>query len=159
MSMDDTNESRFFQRLVDIGTQNNLSITESRYTQAANIAAMLGALFHGIWLVLSALLTNAPVISIYNASLGLLFLTVLLFNNKGRRVLLRAGFLLQGYTSILLFLYLGLLLRVAVICFLMIILPYLTFPKKARKLAHGLVCCLLNLNCNCVTSSKVQCPL
>ena len=111
ISFNKKNETPIIQRLVDIGTQNNLSITESRYTQVANIAAMLGALFHGIWLVLSALLTNAPIISIYNASLGLLFLTVLLFNNKGRRVLASTWLFITGYTSILLFLYLGLLLR------------------------------------------------
>jgi len=137
MSITKKNEPRIFQRPVDIDTPKNFSITESRYTRVTNIAAILGALFHSIWLLLSVYFTNEPIIYVNNGLLGLLFLAVLLLNKKGWRVLASTWLFITGYISILLFLYLmGYASGVVVICFLMIILPYLTFPQKARKLAH-----------------------
>lgn len=138
MSINDKGETRFFQRLVDIGIYKDFSITESRYTQVTNMAAIFGALFHAIWLLLSIYFMEAPIIYMNNAFLGLLFLAVLLWNKEGWRVLASSWLFITGYTSILLFLYLlGYSSGVVVICFLMIILPYMTFPRKARKLANG----------------------
>lgn len=138
MSMNDKNETQFFQRLVDIGTYKDFSITESRYTRVTNMAAILGALFHAIWLLLSIYFIEAPIIYLNNALLALLFLAVLLWNKKGYRVLASTWLFMTGYISIILFLYLlGYSSGVVVICFLMIILPYMTFPRKARKFAQG----------------------
>lgn len=138
MSMNDIDKTRFFQRLVDIGTYKDFSITESRYTRVTNVAAIFGALFHALWLLLSIYFMEAPIIYMNNALLGLLFLAVLLWNKKGWRVLASTWLFITGYISILLFLYLlGYSSGVVVICFLMIILPHMTFPRKARKLANG----------------------
>lgn len=138
MSIDDKNEFRFLQRMVDIGADKGFSITEIRYLRVTNIASILGAIFNAIWMLISIYLTDSPIIYGSNALLGLMFLIVLIFNNKGWRVLATIWLIMASYISVLLFLYLlGYSSGVAVICFLIIILPYMTFPRKARKLAHG----------------------
>ena len=89
-------------------------------------------------MLISIYLTDEPIIYGSNALLGLMFLIVLIFNKKGWRVLATIWLTIASYISVLLFLYLlGYSSGVAVICFLIIILPYMTFPRKARKLAHG----------------------
>jgi len=138
MSIDDKNEFRFLQRMVDIGANKGFSITEIRYLRVTNIASILGAIFNAIWMLISIYLTDSPIIYGSNALLGLMFLIVLIFNNKGWRVLATIWLTIASYISVLLFLYLlGYSSGVTVICFLIIILPYMTFPRKARKLAHG----------------------
>jgi class 3 adenylate cyclase len=138
MSIDDKNESRFFQKMVDIGANKDFSITEIRYLRVTNIASILGAIYNAIWVLISINLTDFPIIYGSNASLGLMFLIVLIFNKKGWRVLASIWLTIASYISVLLFLYLlGYSSGVAFICFLIIIMPYMTFPRKARKLAHG----------------------
>lgn len=138
MSIDDKNEFFFLQRIVDIGANKGFSITEIRYLRVTNIASILGAIFNAIWMLISICLTDSLVIYGSNALLGLMFMIVLFFNNKGWRVLATTWLIIASYISVLLFLYLlGYSSGVAVICFLIIILPYMTFPRKARKLAHG----------------------
>jgi len=138
MLTDGKNKFRFLQRMVDIGADKSFSITEIRYLQITNIASILGTIFNAIWMLISIYLTNAPIIYGSNAMLGLMFLIVLIFNNKGWRVLATIWLTITSYISVLLFLYLlGYSSGVAFICFLIIILPYMTFPRKARKLAHG----------------------
>lgn len=138
MSINDKNESRFFQRMVDIGANKKFSITEIRYLRVTNIASILGAIYNAIWMLISINLTDSPIIYGSNAMLGLMFLIVLIFNNKGWRVFATIWLTITSYISVLLFLYLlGYSSGVAFICFLIIILPYMTFPRKARKLAHG----------------------
>lgn len=145
MLINDKNESRFFQRLVDIGASNNFSITEIRYLRVTNIASILGALYNATWMLISIILTDSPMIYGSNGLMALLFLLVLVFNGKGRRVLASMWLILSSYIGVLLFLYLlGYSSGVAVIWFLLIIMPYMTFPRKARNLAHGfsLLACL-----------------
>lgn len=138
MSIDDKNEFRFLQRMVDVGANKSFSITETRYLRVTNIASILGGIFNAIWMLISIYLTDTPIIYGSNALLGLMFLIVLIFNNKGWRVLATIWLTIASYISVLLFLYLlGYSSGVAVIFFLIIILPYMTFPRKARKLAHG----------------------
>ena len=138
MLIEDENGSRFFQRIVDIGANKDFSITEIRYLRVSNIASILGAIYNAIWMLISIYLTDEPIIYGSNALLGLMFLIVLIFNKKGWRVLATIWLTIASYISVLLFLYLlGYSSGVAVICFLIIILPYMTFPRKARKLAHG----------------------
>lgn len=138
MSIDDKNKFRFLPRMVDIGANKDFSITEIRYLRVTNIASILGAIFNAIWMLISIYLTDSPIIYGSNAMLGLMFLIVLIFNNKGWRVLATIWLTITSYISVLLFLYLlGYSSGVAFICFLIIILPYMTFPRKARKLAHG----------------------
>ena len=138
MSIDDKNKFRFLQRMVDIGANKGFSITEIRYLRVTNIASILGAIFNAIWMLISIYLTDSLIIYGSNALLGLMFLIVLIFNNKGWRVLATIWLTIASYISVLLFLYLlGYSSGVAFICFLIIIMPYMTFPRKARKLAHG----------------------
>jgi class 3 adenylate cyclase len=138
MSTDNKNKFRFLQRMVDIGANKDFSITEIRYLRVTNIASILGAIFNAIWMLISIYLTDSPIIYGSNAMLGLMFLIVLIFNNKGWRVLATIWLIIASYISVLLFLYLlGYSSGVAFICFLIIILPYMTFPRKARKLAHS----------------------
>ena len=140
MSIDDKNESRFFQRMIDIGVNKDkdFSITEIRYLRVTNIASILGAIYNAIWMLISINLTDSPIIYGSNAFLGLMFLIVLIFNNNGWRVLASIWLTIVSYISVFLFLYLlGYSSGVAFICFLIIIMPYMTFPRKARKLAHG----------------------
>lgn len=138
MSIDDKNESRFFQKMIDIGDNKDFSITELRYLRVTNIASILGGIYNAIWVLISIYLTDYPIIYGSNALLGLMFLIVLIFNKKGWRVLASIWLTIASYISILLFLYLlGYSSGVAFVCFLIIILPYMTFPRKARKLAHG----------------------
>ncbi len=138
MSIDDKNESRFFHKIVDIGANKDFSITEIRYLRVTNIASILGAIYNAIWVLISINLTDSPIIYGSNAFLGLMFLIVLVFNKKGWRVLAAIWLTIASYISVLLFLYLlGYSSGVAFICFLIIIMPYMTFPRKARKLAHG----------------------
>ena len=138
MSTDDKNKSKFFQRMVDIGANYNSSITEIRYLRVTNIASFLGVIYNSIWVLIAFFLTDARVIYGSNALLGLMFLLAFIFNNKGWRVLASAWLILASYMSAILFLYLlGYSSGVAVVYFLIIILPYMTFPRKARNLAHG----------------------
>ena len=124
--------------MVDIGTNMEDSITETRYLQVTNIASILGALFMAIWMIIAIYLTDAPIIYGSNGLMGLMFLLVLIFNGKGWRVLASTWLNISSYIGVLLFLYLlGYSSGVAVICFLIIIMPYMTFPRKARKSAHG----------------------
>ncbi len=138
MSTYDKNKSRFFQRMVDIGANYNSSSTEIRYLRVTNIASILGASYNAIWMLIAFFLTDALVIYGSNALLGLMFLMALIFNRKGWRVMASIWLILASYTSVLVFLYLlGYSSGVVVVCFLIIILPYMTFPRKARNIAHG----------------------
>jgi class 3 adenylate cyclase len=70
--------------------------------------------------------------------MGLMFFLVLIFNWKGWRKLASMWLIVSSYIGVLLFLYfLGYSSGVAVIYFLIIIMPYMTFPRKARKSAHA----------------------
>lgn len=141
----DKSETPIFKRMVDIGTNKEFSIAEIRYLRVTNIASILGAIFMVIWMIIAILLTNAPIIYGSNGLMGLMFLLVLLFNEKGWRVLASMWLNISSYIGVLLFLYLlGYSSGVAVIYFLIIIMPYMTFPRKARKSAHGisLLACL-----------------
>lgn len=145
MSTYDKNKSGFFKKMVDIGANYNSSITEIRYLRVTNIASILGVIYNVIWILIALFLTDALVIYVSNALLGLMFLMPLIFNRKGWRVLASIWLILTSYMSILLFLYLlGYSSGVAVICFLIIILPYMTFPRKARDIAHvfSILACL-----------------
>jgi class 3 adenylate cyclase len=144
MNNNNKNETPFFQRMVDIGTDKEFSI-EIRYLRVTNIASILGAIFMAIWMIIAILLTNAPIIYGSNGLMGLMFLLVIIFNWKGWRVLASMWLNISAYIGVLLFLYLlGYSSGVAVIYFLIIIMPYMTFPRKARKSAHGfsLLACL-----------------
>jgi len=137
MSTYDKNKSKFFQRMVDIGVNYNSPFTEIRYLRVTNIASVLGVIYNAIWVLIALFLTGAPVIYGSNALLGLMFLMVLIFNRQGWRILASIWLILASYMSVLLFLYLlGYSSGVAVVCFLIIILPYMTFPRKARGIAH-----------------------
>lgn len=145
MSTYDKNKSRFFQRIVDIGADYNSSITEIRYLHVTNIASVLGVIYNVTWMLIALFLTDALVIYGSNTFLGLMFLMPLIFNRKGWRVLASVWLILASYMSVLLFLYLlGYSSGVAVVCFLIIILPYMTFPRKARNIAHvfSILACL-----------------
>ena len=158
MSIDDKNELRFLQRIIDIGAHKGFSITEIRYLRVTNIASILGAIFNVIWMLISIYLTDSPIIYGSNALLGLMFLIVLIFNKRGWRVLATLWLIIASYISVLLFLYLlGYSSGVAVICFLIIILPYMTFPREARVFAHGfsLLACL-TLIAAVVLQSKIN---
>ena len=138
MSTNDKNKSGFFQRMLDIGANHNSSSTEIRYLRVTNISSILGASYNAIWMLIAFFLTDALVIYGSNALLGLMFLMALIFNRKGWRVMASIWLILASYTSVLVFLYLlGYSSGVAVVCFLIIILPYMTFPRKARNIAHG----------------------
>jgi class 3 adenylate cyclase len=131
--------------MVDIGANYNSSITEIRYLRVTNIASVLGLIYNAIWMLIALFLTDALVIYGSNALLGLMFLMALIFNRKGWRILASTWLILASYTSVLMFLYLlGYSSGVAVVCFLIIILPYLTFPRKARDIAHvfSILACL-----------------
>ncbi len=145
MSIYDKNKSRFFQRMVDIGANYNSSLTEIRYLRVTNIASFLGVIYNAIWILIAIFFTDALVIYGSNTLLGLMFLMALLFNRKGWRVLASVWLILASYMSVILFLYLlGYSSGVAAVCFLIIILPYMTFPRKARYLAHvfSILACL-----------------
>ncbi|MDG1730150.1 MAG: adenylate/guanylate cyclase domain-containing protein [Algibacter sp.] len=141
----DKNKSRYFLRMVNIGADYNSSITEIRYLRVTNIASVLGVLYNVTWMLIALFLTDALVIYGSNTFLGLMFLIALIFNRKGWRVLASVWLILASYISVLLFLYLlGYSSGVAVVCFLIIILPYMTFPRKARHIAHvfSILACL-----------------
>ncbi len=138
MSTNDNNKSRFFQEMVDFSAKNYASIAEIRYFRVTNIASVLGVIYNGIWLLVAFFYTNSVVIYGSNTLLGLLFLMALIFNRKGWRVLASIWLILASYMSLFLFLYLlGYSSGVEAICFLIIILPYMTFPRKARNIAHA----------------------
>ncbi len=145
MSIDDKNESQFFQRIIDIGANKEFSVTEKRYLQVINIASILGVLFNSIWLLITLSLSEAALVYGSNGLMGLMFLMVLVLNKKGWRVVASIWLAISAYISVLLFLYLlGYSSGVATICFLIIILPYMTFPRNARGFAHSfsLLACL-----------------
>lgn len=145
MSTNDKKKSGFFQRVVDIGANYNASYTEIRYLRVTNIASILGVIYNVIWMLIALFLTDALVIYGSNAFLGLMFLMALIFNRRGWRVLASIWLILASYMSVILFLYLlGYSSGVAIVCFLIIILPYMTFPRKARNIAHvfSILACL-----------------
>ncbi len=120
------------------------SIIEKRYLQVTNLAAILGILFNTVWMII-ALSISESISAIWNAILTLMFLLVLVLNRKGRRVAASAWLTISAYISVLVFLYLsGYHSGITTVCFLIIILPYMTFPRRARTLAHGfsLLACL-----------------
>ncbi|WP_299124538.1 adenylate/guanylate cyclase domain-containing protein [uncultured Winogradskyella sp.] len=145
MSTYDKKKSGFFQRMVDIGANYNSSYTEIRYLRVTNIASILGVIYNVIWMLIALFLTDELVIYGSNALLGLMFLMALIFNRKGWRVLASIWLILASYMSVILFLYLlGYSSGVAIVCFLIIILPYMTFPRKARDIARvfSILACL-----------------
>lgn len=138
MPKNDKVDLPILQRLVDIGSDKEFSIAEIRYLRVTNIAAILGALYMVVWMIIAIKLTDAPMVYGSNLLMGLMFLLVLLYNGKGWRVLAATWLIISSYVSVLLFLYLlGYSSGVAVSCFLVIILPYMTFPRKARNAAHA----------------------
>ena len=145
MLTNNKNKSGVFPRIVDIGANYNSSITEIRYLRITNIASVLGVIYNAIWMLIALFLTDALVIYGSNTFLGLMFLMVLIFNSNGWRVLASVWLILACYMSVLLFLYLlGYSSGVTVIFFIIIILPYMTFPRKARGIAHvfSILACL-----------------
>ena len=139
MPIHNKSETSIFQQLFDAGIDKEFSITEIRYLRVTNIASFLGAMFMAIWMIIAIYLTESPIIYLSNGFMGLIFLLVVIFNSKGWRVLASTWLIVSSYVSVLLFLYLlGYSSGVAASCFLIIILPHMTFPRKARKLATGL---------------------
>ena len=145
MSIDGKNESHFFQKIVDIGANKDFSVTEIRYLRVTNITSVLGVIYNAIWVLISMNLTDSPIIYGSNASSGLMFLFVLFLNKKGWHVTASTWLNVSSHVGVLIFLFLlGYTSGVAAIYFILIIIPYLTFPQKARKAAHGfsLLACL-----------------
>ncbi|EAQ99694.1 adenylate/guanylate cyclase domain-containing protein [Maribacter sp. HTCC2170] len=131
--------------MIDIGANDNSSFTEIRYLRVTNIASILGVIYNVIWMLIALSLTDSLAIYGSNALLGLMFLMALIFNRKGWRVLASIWLILASYMCVLLFLYLlGYSSGVAIVCFLIIILPYMTFPRKTRDIAHifSILACL-----------------
>lgn len=127
-----------FSRMINVGVHKEFSVTEKRYLRVTNIASILGVLFNAIWLFITIYLSEAALIYGSNAAMGLMFLIVLVLNKNGLRVGASMWLAISVYVSLLLFLYLlGYSSGIAAICFLVIILPYMTFPRKARIFAHG----------------------
>lgn len=138
MPNNDKSKTPIFQRIVDIGANEEFSITENRYLRITNIASILGILFMVMWMITAFWITDSSLLYGSNGLLALMFSFVLLFNGKGWRVLASTWFNATSYIGIILFLYLlGYSSGVWVICFIMIVTPYMTFPKSARKLAIG----------------------
>ncbi|WP_238934641.1 adenylate/guanylate cyclase domain-containing protein [Aurantibacter crassamenti] len=138
MPNSDKSKTPIFQSIVDIGANKEFSITENRYLRITNIASILGILFMVIWMITAFCITDSPILYGSNGLLALMFSFVLIFNGKGWRVLASTWFTVTSYIGIILFLYLlGYSSGVWVICFIIIITPYMTFPKSARKLAIG----------------------
>lgn len=134
----DKSSTSIFQRIVDIGAKKEFSITENRYLRITNIASMLGILFMLMWMVTALFITEAPILYGSNGLLALMFSLTLLFNHKGWRVLAATWFTVTSFIGVVLFLYLlGFSSGVWVICFVIIITPYMTFPKRAKKIAIG----------------------
>ncbi len=143
MTVDDNKVSPF-QRVFDIGSSEDFSVTEKRYLRVTNIAAILGVLFNALWMSIAISISEIPS-AVWNVLLGLMFLMVLVLNQKGRRTAASVLLAISAYVSVLVFLYLsGYPSGITTVCFLIIILPYMTFPRKARYLAHGfsLLACL-----------------
>ncbi len=150
MSKPEKSLTSIFPRMIDVGVKEEFSVIEKRYLRVTNIAAILGASFNAIWMLITIITSEAPLVYGSNASLGLLFLLVLFFNKKGWRVTASAWLAVSALTSVAVFLYLlGYSSGVASACFLIIIMPYITFPRHARKFAHGfsvLACLILILS-------------
>ena len=138
MHNNDKIEIPIYQRLFNIGANKEFSVTDNKYLQVTNVASILGILFMIGWMIIAFFLTDTPIVYISNGLLALMFSFVLLFNYKGWRVLASAWFTVSSYIGATLFLYLlGFSSGVWAIFFIIIIIPYMTFPKKARKLAIG----------------------
>tara|TARA_R110001632_G_scaffold99995_1_gene206896 strand:- start:1911 stop:3143 length:1233 start_codon:yes stop_codon:yes gene_type:complete len=138
MPNSDKSKTPISQRIVDIGANKEFSITENRYLRITNIASILGILFMVMWMITAFCITDSPILYGSNGLLALMFSFVLIFNGKGWRVLASTWFTATSYIGIILFLYLlGYSSGVWVICFIIIITPFMTFPKSARKLAIG----------------------
>ncbi|MBD3662117.1 MAG: adenylate/guanylate cyclase domain-containing protein, partial [Arenibacter algicola] len=138
MPNSDKSKTPISQRIVDIGANKEFSITENRYLRITNIASILGILFMVMWMITAFCITDSPILYGSNRLLALMFSFVLIFNGKGWRVLASTWFTATSYIGIILFLYLlGYSSGVWVICFIIIITPFMTFPKSARKLAIG----------------------
>ncbi len=145
MPKEESDKPPFLQSIVDIGAKKGFSAIELRYLRVTNITSILGALFMLIWMIIAFYLTDTPIVYGSNGLMGLMFLLVLVFNRKGCRVLASTWLNVSAYIGILIFLYLlGYSSGVAAIYFILIIIPYITFPQKARKTAHGfsLLACL-----------------
>lgn len=127
----------FLQKYIDIGANREFSFTEIRYLRVSNIAGFLGAIYNAIWMVVVLYISEESIIYISNLLMGLLFLMVLVFNHKGWRVLSAVWLTTLSLVSVFFFLYLlGYSSGVVVICFLIIVMPYMIFPRKARIMAH-----------------------
>ena len=138
MPFDNKNESQFFHRMFDIGPNKELSVTEIRYLRITNITSIIAAMFMAIWIIIAIYHTDKFIVYGSNGLMGLLFTLVLVFNRKGWRVLASTWLNISAYIGVLVFLYLlGYSSGVAAVFFILIIIPYLTFPRKARKAAHG----------------------
>ncbi len=145
MPKDENNKTPFLQRIVDIGAKKQISATEIRYLRVTNITSLLGTVFMAIWMIVAFYLTDNSIVYGSNCLMGLLFLIVLVFNWKGWKVLASTWVNISSFIGVLVFLYLlGYSSGVAAIYFILIIIPYMTFPQKARKAAHGfsLLACL-----------------
>lgn len=131
-------EKPIFHRLIHLGINSEFNLTDERYVQVTNIASVLGALFMLCWMIIAICLTDAPIVYGSNGALAIAFLVAPLLNGYGMRVFAATWLMLSSFVSVFLFLYLlGYDSGVAFIFFLIIIMPYMTFPKKARKVAHS----------------------
>ncbi|WP_202903819.1 adenylate/guanylate cyclase domain-containing protein [Neotamlana nanhaiensis] len=157
MSIYDKNKLKFLQRIVITGINFNTFTTEIRYLRVTNIASILGIIYNAIWMLITIRLTDVQVIYGSNTLLGLMFVMALIFNKKKWRVLASIWLSLASYMSVLLFLYLlGYSSGVAFVYFLVIILPYITFPRKVRKIAHGFsILACLTLIATVIFQSKI----
>lgn len=124
--------------MLDIGANKEFSVTEKRYLRVTNIASILGALFNTVWMLIAIYLSEAAIIYGSNGLMALMFLMGIVLNKKGWRVAASMWLAISSYISVILFLYfLGYSSGVATIFILIIILPYMTFPRKARAFAHS----------------------
>ena len=120
MAVDDI-KGNPFQRIANIGVREEFLVTEKRYLQVSNIAAMLGVLFNVIWLSIAISILEITS-AVWNVVLGLMFLMVVVLNQKGRRVAASVWLAISAYISVLVFLYLsGYRSGITTVCILIII--------------------------------------
>ena len=70
MLNNDKSETPIFQRMVDIGANNEFSVTENRFLRVTNIASILGILFMIMWMITALYLADTPILYTSNGLLA-----------------------------------------------------------------------------------------
>ena len=130
-------ERSALRRLVDLGVQPDMTVTNAKHVRITNIVSVLTAAMVLPWAPFNVL-SGQLLPAVENAVVGLLLLSVLLVNHRGHHAVASMLLLIAGQAQMAWAVWVfGVGTGILLYYVLVIFLPYVVLPTRYRLAAHG----------------------